>query len=119
MTLTVRQRVKAITRGEPMSDTKEHIMFMLMQDGATPLAEALGVASKTIHEKLKGNEGFKIDQLAIIFDLLGISLIDNKTQVPVDIDDYQSLVKNNRKFMELIEKNIEKTEKRNHLKPVS
>lgn len=116
MGITVQQRVKAITQGRDMTATQEHLMILFMREGITFIAEQLGVSVKSAHEKCKGAEGFKLDQIATLMDALGLQIID-KNYVAVPDDEYEALVSQSRKYFELTEKSLQE-KKKNHLKPV-
>ena len=76
---------------QEMTPTHEKLMQVLLFKGNGFIAEICGIAESEASRKISGENGFKLKQLADLFDALGVQLA-GKEDLVITRKKYQSLV---------------------------
>jgi hypothetical protein len=61
----------------------EKLLAAITADGHGVLADALGIGPQEVSKKIRGDNGFKLDQIAKIFTLMGIDIVTRADDVIV------------------------------------
>ena len=81
-----------VKEGGEMTETHEHLLALITQNGQKYLTDLLEVGSTEIHRKCMGETGFTLRHLAMIFDAMGVKLA-GESDVVLERSNYEALTR--------------------------
>lgn len=91
MTDNLARQMHYLRGKQEMSETHVTLLRILLAKGNAHIAELLGLADSEVSRKISGETGFKLTQLAALFDEFGVKLA-SKDDVVISKSKYKSLV---------------------------
>lgn len=86
--------LNARRRERNMSKTAQKLIATLTSKGQGFVSELLNLSSTEVSRKMLGESGFKVEQIAAIFDALDVQIVSPcENKVIVDRDHYKALTK--------------------------
>ncbi|MDH5189434.1 MAG: hypothetical protein OEW37_10825 [Rhodospirillaceae bacterium] len=90
MSMSAQVRAGRVAEGVAMG-MRDRMAVAFLRNGQEFIAKVLGISSTEAHRKMNNESGFKFDQIAELFDALGLQIVD-RDQFVLTKEKYHALV---------------------------